>query len=762
MDLSGLLAHLTEHPAFTAQLATVADRPTWHIVRAARAYVAAALARTRQTPVIYVTARVKRAYDIAGQLPVWLGDDAPIYRFGEPAASFYERAPWGESNIRTRVEALHALAQATPDNAPVVVTSARALLQRTVPYARFAQSTQQLSIRHRITLDKLVAQWVGMGYEPATLVTEHGQFSRRGGVLDIFPLSSSTPVRLEFWDDEIDSIRTFDSSTQRTLSRLESVVIPPAREAFPEAAPAIAHHLRPWFAALPPETDLAKDAGRLESGVPFPTLEHYLPYLTHAPTSLLSYAPSGSLLLVEDPDEFAQVAQDLLKQAEDARAKAIAANLLPPDFPLPSLTLDQLGELMNDFATIHLTSSGSDGGAWFSPGQRFGGQLKMAVPAARTATRKGGAVVFVSQQTARLTEVWYQQGVEDRLPIVNDLPHPPATGSAVMVNGTLQEGWTLDLGAPLTLMTDAELFGWGRPEQRRRKVTRPARLPESDYASWGVGDYVVHVDYGIGKFNGTAKRTLDGISREYLEIRYGGNDAVFVPIHQADRLTRYVGVDDKPPTLHKLGQQDWIKASNKARKAAEEEARDLLEIYAQRAAAEGYAFSVDNHWQHEMEAAFPYVETDDQLRAIREVKGDMERPTPMDRLICGDVGYGKTEVAVRAAFKAVADGKQVAVLVPTTILAQQHYDTFANRMAAFPVRIELMSRFRTAKDLALALPRIASGEVDIVVGTHRLLSDDVRFKNLGLVIIDEEQRFGVKQKEHFKRLRAQVDIATSA
>ncbi|MCU0464937.1 MAG: transcription-repair coupling factor, partial [Anaerolineae bacterium] len=383
-----------------------------------------------------------------------------------------------------------------------------------------------------------------------------------------------------------------------------------------------------------------------------------------------------------------------------------------------------------------------------------------AMSSIRTRLRGGGRTVLVSQQTARLTDVWYQQGVDERLPMVNDLTTLPDAGTAVLVNGTLQDGWTLDIGTPLSVITDAELFGWGRPEQRRRKVNRPARLPESDYAAWNTGDFVVHVDYGIGQFNGTVKRTLEGVSREYLEIRYGAGDMVFVPIHQADRLTRYVGVDDKPPTLHRLGQQDWIKASTRARKAAEDEAKELLEIYAERAAAQGYAFSVDNHWQHELEASFPYVETEDQLRAVREVKGDMERPIPMDRLVCGDVGYGKTEVAVRAAFKAVAEGKQVAVLVPTTILAQQHYETFANRMAAFPVRIELMSRFRTAKDQARVAPHISAGEVDIVVGTHRILSDDIQFKNLGLVIIDEEQRFGVKQKEHFKRLRAQVDILT--
>jgi transcription-repair coupling factor (superfamily II helicase) len=762
MQLTGLIEHLIAQPEFRTHAAHIANHNApWHIIRAARPFVVAGLARIWPAPVIYITARIKRTFDVAGQLPVWLGDDAPIYRFGEPASQFYERAPWGESAIRGRVEALHALAQSdSAARQPVIITSARALLQRTLPFRQFTSATQHLQLRQRVNLNKLVAHWIGLGYEPVTTVIEQGQFSRRGGVLDIFPVSSYQPIRIEFWDDEIDSIRLFDASTQRTIQQLQTAVIPPAREAFPEAAPAIANHLRPWFDSLPPDGDLARDRQRLEAGVPFAMLEHYLPYVTHAPSSLLGYAPADSLVIIEDEDDLRTVQQDLLAQANAARDKAIAANLLPPDFPPPHLTPEHLNDALAGFKTVRLTSAAGDNLLWFSPGQRHGGQIKTAIPALRTHLNAGGSAVIVSQQAARITETWYQQGIDDRLPMVNDLPEQPVSGSAVLVNGTLQEGWTLALGGRLSLITDAELFGWGRPEQRRRKVTRPARLPESDHAAWTIGDYVVHVDYGIGVFNGTVTRTLDGISREYLEVRYGGGDMVYVPIHQADRLTRYIGVDDKPPTLHRLGQQDWIKASHRARKAAEDEARELLDIYAQRAATHGHAFSIDNHWQHELEASFPYVETEDQLRAISEVKADMERPMPMDRLVCGDVGYGKTEVAVRAAFKAVADGKQVAVLVPTTILAQQHYETFANRMAAFPVRIEHLSRFRTAKEQERALPHIASGEVDIVIGTHRILSDDIQFKNLGLVIIDEEQRFGVKQKEHFKRLRAQVDILT--
>lgn len=760
MQLNGLVDVLLEQPEFRARFAQLSGERSWNVVRAARPYLTSALARVWDGPIIYVTSRIKRAYDVSAQLPVWMGESAPVYRFGEPSPQFYERAPWGDGAVRSRIEALSALAWSDDQTLqPIVVTSARALLQRTLPFTQFSRIALQLTKGERFPLEKLVARWVSMGYEPVTLVTEPGQFSRRGGVLDIFPVSHDSPVRVEFFDDEIDGLRRFDTSTQRTLAYLGSVAIPPAREALPEHGPLLASHLSPWMESEAADPSLRPDLEALRAGETFSTLEHYLPYFYQAPASLLDYAPTGTLVILEDADEFKTTATELLSQAQQTREKALAAGSIAPDHPLPYLSPEALDNSFASHTILTLTSSGEPD-KWFSPGQRFGGQLKTALSHMRGVLRHGGRTILVTQQTARLTDVWYQQGVDEHLAIVNDLPAAPVAGSSVLVNGTLQEGWSLGLGTPLELITDAELFGWGRPEQRRRRVSRPARLPESDYGGWREGDYVVHVDYGIGRFAGVVRRTFDGLAREYLSVAYAAGDQVFVPIHQADRLTRYIGVDDRPPTLHRLGQQDWIRVASRARKAAEEEARDLLELYAARSAVQGFAFSPDGHWQHELEASFPYVETEDQLRALRDVKQDMERAVPMDRLICGDVGYGKTEVALRAAFKAVGDGRQVAVLVPTTILAQQHYETFTNRLAAFPVKVELMNRFRTKAEQDRVTPKIANGEIDIVIGTHRILSDDIAFKNLGLIVIDEEQRFGVKQKEHFKKLRTQVDVLT--
>ena len=331
------------------------------------------------------------------------------------------------------------------------------------------------------------------------------------------------------------------------------------------------------------------------------------------------------------------------------------------------------------------------------------------------------------------------------------------------MQGSLPEGFILvrqeDHHVLLHLLTDAEIFGWSRPAPRRQRKARPT-APETFFADIKQGDYIVHLDYGIGRFEGLVVRNLGGMEREYLLVKYANGDTLYVPVHHADRLGKWIGPDDADPTLNRLGERTWTQARAAAQRAADELAQELLDLYAARETIPGHAFPGDTDWQAELEAAFPYHETEDQLRVISEVKDDMERPNPMDRLICGDVGYGKTEVALRAAFKAVMDGKQVAMLVPTTILAQQHYTNFRDRLAPFPASVEMLSRFRTPTRQRQIVQKLREGQIDIVIGTHRLLSDDVSFKDLGLVIIDEEQRFGVADKERLKQWRTEVDVLT--
>lgn len=776
--LSDLLRESTLYRDFASRLRDT-ESLSLNLIRAARPVLLAALSRDWDGPVIYLTPQIRRAYNVAEQLPVWMTPDDPtVYNFTEPTAGFYERVQWGENVIRSRLETLSALLLPDEDSAsvpPVVVSSLRSAMQRTMPVNQFRRAAMVIEpgAQHAIDGESgLLRHWLAMGYEATPVVMEPGTFSRRGGVVDIFPVAAQQPVRIEFFGDEVDTLRIFDPATQRSQAAVDRLVITPAREALPEHAAQVAAHLAGWFDSLQaPDEDMTSPAGDAESlsnAAPFPFIELYLPYMYAHPVSLLDYAPDDALIVIEDPDDLQDSAADIVERAEDTRAETLKSGELPPDYPIPYVTWDTLADSfagktvlrIGNGLTVDDKSADALGGA-FTPGGRFGGQIRPLLTHLRDLRRKNGRVITVTQQAPRLAELWLEQDASEYIPTFNDVDNPPGGGALLFVNGTLTEGWSLDVGGGKAhLLTDAEIFGWSRPEPRRRRAGKPRRPPEATYADWSTGDYVVHVDYGVGQFGGMRHRTIDGNTREYLVISYAENAMVFVPIHQADRLTKYVGADDTPPKLSTLGQQDWVKVRSKARKAVEEEARELLSLYAKRMQASGHAYPPDSHWQHELEASFPYVETDDQHRAVHEVKADMEAGHPMDRLICGDVGFGKTEVALRAAFKAVMEGRQVAVLVPTTVLAQQHYETFTNRLAPFPVKVEMMSRFRTKEQQSRALPKVASGEIDILIGTHRILSKDVTFSDLGLVIIDEEQRFGVKQKEHFKALRAQVDVLT--
>ena len=410
------------------------------------------------------------------------------------------------------------------------------------------------------------------------------------------------------------------------------------------------------------------------------------------------------------------------------------------------------------------------------PAPAFGGQIKKVIEEIVERKKKKERVVLVSRQAARLSHLLDEQADLTVTPVESLTPGdpPPPSGSITLIHGMLMEGWVLraepdealrsdqaeDSASLLTIMSDSELFGWKKPTTLRQRKPRKGVTPETFFADVNPGDLVVHIEHGIGRYAGLIKLDFEGVEREYLEVRYANNDKLYVPIHQADRLARYVGMDEAMPTLNRLGNADWNTVKRRAKKAVEDIAKELLEIYAKREVTPGRVFSPDTEWQAEIEDAFPFVETEDQLRAIEEVKTDMEKPRPMDRLICGDVGYGKTEVALRAAFKAVMDGVQVAILAPTTILAQQHFQTFQQRMASYPVKIEMLSRFRTPHQQQETLQNLASGVTDIVIGTHRLLQKDVVFHNLGLLVIDEEQRFGVKHKEKLKAMRTDVDVLT--
>ncbi len=780
MQLTGLLDLLRTTPGYQALLKALrTDQSVGDLglLPAARAFVTMALTADLDRPLLYITSRVDRAYNITEQLPVW-SPAIGVQRFMEPGPLFYEYAPWSETTIQGRLSVLATLSppllQKPSTRQPgIVVSSARALMQKTLPIREFRVGSRLLKKGGQVDPEKLLRTLMGLGYEPATITTARGTFSRRGGIVDVYPVASEQPVRIEFFGDEIESLRLFDPASQRSDNEISQIAITPAREALPRLAPPVAERLADWFKQQPsPEEDATSsqpDAASLAGGAAFPTLEFYLPYLYSYPAGLLDYAPTDTPIVVDDWGMLRSTIEDLESQAIGIREEKIASGQLPPDYPLPYLTWDELYEEIMARTVIHLgdgdVMNGSTGSAvpalstYFVPGPRFSGQIKLFLDhLINLRYQQGQPAIVVTRQAQRLAELWSQE--DSTLAPVDSIQRREEIGGLQFVEGALTEGWMLQYpDGHLHLLTDAEIFGWKRPEPRRHHQSRPT-APEASFADLEPGDFVVHVEYGIGRFDGLHKRVLNGDEREYLVVQYAGTDQLFVPIHQADRLARYIGTNDRPPQLSRLGTPDWSRLKESTRKAVEDIAEELLALYAARARVKGHAFSPDMPWQHELEASFPYIETEDQLRAIEAVKQDMERSQPMDRLICGDVGYGKTEVALRAAFKAVMDGKQVAILVPTTVLAQQHFNTFSRRLAPFPVKVEMLSRFRDRRAQRAILHELANGQIDIVIGTHRLLQEDVALKDLGLLIIDEEQRFGVTHKERLKRMRTEVDVLT--
>ncbi len=795
-NLTGLLDIFPQLPAWQQLQAALDEKrplPPLHLPPAARAAVIAELYRTRQVPILLVVGRVDHASSWQQTLETWLPDNAEMLRFLEPTPLPFDRGPWSE---RSRLGRLHVLTRLmagvhpqipNAEQPPLIITSARAFLQKTMPKRRFLTSTRVLRVGQLLEMEKAFTAWQDVGYEAVSVVESPGQFSHRGGIVDIFPVSAAYPVRIELFGDEIDTMRAFDPATQRSLGlgeagngRLSFIPVPPAREAMPSAAKNYALSLQDE--PLAPEGSLPSwrdDIPALLAGELSPHLEYYLSMMYAQPASLLHYLPDDTLVVVDDWAELITAVSELHDHADQIASEQPS---LPPNFQSPIFDWEQVEPELSWWQPLVLGGGQGDDeerpsidlADTFEPGPRFGGQVRPFVTHIKGALAEGERVVIVSRQAARLADIWREDSrnrqaeshiapTADIMKPVSSLEKAPEPGTLTVVNSGLPEGFTLvdrQTNAILVdLLTDAEIFGWKRPAPRRWHKPPPT-APETHFADISVGDYVAHLEHGVGKFAGLVVRSIGGTEREYLLLEYANTDRLYVPVHHADRLSKWIGPDERTPSVNRLGEKSWSAAKAKAQKEADELAAELTELYARRQMISGHAFSPDTEWQAELEASFPYQETEDQLRVIAEVKADMERPYPMDRLVCGDVGFGKTEVALRAAFKAVMDSKQVAILVPTTVLAQQHYETFSQRLKPFPVTVEMLSRFRTQSQQERIVRKLRSGQIDIIIGTHRLLSDDVSFKDLGLVIIDEEQRFGVAHKEKLKRWRTEVDVLT--
>lgn len=801
MSVSGILPIYDQLPAFKELVNALQQQqqiPALLLPKGARPSILAKLYLERRVPILLLTGRVESAAAWIQALEMWLPEGDVMRRLPEPTPLPNDRGPWSDRCRAERIAVLMRLMAGQQPNIPalpqppLIVTSARAFLQKTLPKRQFVAATRALRVGQLIDLEKLTQTWLDVGYEAAPVVEKSGQFSRRGGIVDIFPVAAPCPVRIELFGDEVETMRWFDPATQRTLAvngsaDITNMVIPPSREALPAVARDYADSLPadclPDEAAqnLPSWQD---DIKNLWSGRSFPNLEYYLPLLYPQPASLLDYLPENGLVVVDDWPELVTAVAELHEHADMILNEQpdLPPGYTSPLFPWekisdelqwwrPLVLGDQVsGDQVNPSTPAHLNILTL--ASAFDPGPRYGGQMRPLLTQLKSAQHDGERTIIVSRQAARLADLWQQENRPTESLVSRGAEEQRSGGAGehltpehliTFINGALLEGFTLvnreNNRVLLNLLTDAEIFGWKRPAPRRWRQAAPS-APETHFADIQAGDFVVHLEYGIGRFQGLVVRNIGGMEREYLLLEYANRDVLYVPVHHADRLSKWVGSDERPPNINRLGEKSWQQAKVQAQKAADELAGELLELYSARALVHGHAFAKDADWQAELEASFPYRETEDQLRVIAEVKADMERPQPMDRLICGDVGYGKTEVALRAAFKAVADGKQVAILVPTTVLAEQHYNTFRERLKPFPVEVEMLSRFRTQGQQERIVKQLRDGRVDIIIGTHRLLSDDIAFKDLGLMIIDEEQRFGVAHKEKLKQFRTEVDVLT--
>ncbi len=778
-SLTGLLDRIGEQPGFRSLLVDLSNLDAGESVgplglpESARAPVVAALIRGLRTPVLCVTAQPDDARSLADQLGAYLPEKERVHLVPAPDALPFERLPWDPSTRELRLGALAALHRGrtavAAGPAPVLVAPLRAVLMRTMSAEEFSSDSGALAIGDRVGLTELLRRLERMGYEPVSTVHSPGQMAHRGGIVDVFCPGEESPVRLEWFGDEIDSLRRFDPVTQRSESEIEEMLLVPASEALPGRGPEATSQLDHLdYGRLHPlaETELRRQRESLSAGERFSGMEFYGHLLHPGGANLVDHLPPEGWLVLDSPDRLGVTAQGLHGQARTIFKEQVESGELPSEWPVDPLatwaeaqaSAARHRQLVLGRAAADTESHDGLAGAFGAP-PRYGGHIEEAVLETAQMTEEGRAVVVVTRQAPRFSELLGQAGIH--VQPTSELPSAPGTSGLAVIHGAMAAGWTLNSESQQTvLLTDGELFGWRMPRRRRPARAVETASPADYFSEYTPEDYVVHIEHGIGLFRGIQRMQVGGIERDYLTIEYAQGDMLYVPTHQADRVSRYVGAGDVTPAVSRLGTADWERAKKRAKREVEDIARELLTLYARREIAQRSAFASDTAWQADMEAAFPYLETDDQLQAIEEVKRDMESRRPMDRLVVGDVGFGKTEVAVRAAFKAVMAGRQVAVLAPTTVLVQQHFETFAERMGPFPVRVEFLSRFRPRREQREVHDRLAEGDVDIVIGTHRLLSSDVRFKDLGLLIVDEEHRFGVKHKEQLRELRQDVDTLT--
>ncbi|CKI31085.1 transcription-repair coupling factor [Mycolicibacterium smegmatis] len=783
--IAGLVELALSDPSLQDVIRRAADRPAdLALVGPASARVLVAAALAQNGPLLVVAATGREADELTAELRGVFGDSVALFPSWETLP--HERLSPGVETVGARLMLLRRLAR--PDDetlgAPlrVVVTTTRSLLQPMAPDLVDIDPVT-LTVGAEMEFEDVVARLVDLSYTRVDMVGKRGEFAVRGGILDVFPPTAEHPVRVEFWGDEISEMRAFAIADQRSIPEVpvQTVVAVPCRELL------MTDDVRERAAALAAEHPTTENTvpgtvpdmlAKLAEGIPVDGMEALLPLLHPIePTTLTSHLPEGAPVLVCDPEKVRTRAADLIKTGREFLEASWSTAAVGGDAPID---LEALGA--SGFVTFEEAREAARAGGhpWWTLSQLSdesaieldirsapsarGSQhnLEEIFAMLRAHVATGGYAAVVTPGIGTAHRVVEQLGEADTAATILEPGTAPKAGVVGVLKGPLCSGVVLP-GANLVIITETDLTGNRVTANEGRKLAAKRRNVV-DPLALTAGDLVVHDQHGIGKFVEMTERVVGGARREYLVLEYasskrgGGTDKLYVPMDSLDQLSRYVG--GEAPSLSRLGGSDWANTKTKARRAVREIASELVALYAKRQSAPGHAFGPDTPWQAEMEDAFGFTETMDQLTAIQEVKADMEKPVPMDRVICGDVGYGKTEIAVRAAFKAVQDGKQVAVLVPTTLLADQHLQTFTNRMAGFPVTVKGLSRFTDPAESRAVVEGLKDGSVDVVIGTHRLLQTGVTWKDLGLIIVDEEQRFGVEHKEHIKSMRTHVDVLT--
>lgn len=739
----------------------------------------AVLHRTKAGPSLLVCPDLEAARRTETDLATWLGDAGAALL---PAREFSPLGVVAQSG-EIQAQRLWVLDQLLAGKPLVVVASIDAVTGLFPSPERLRRNTVAIAVGDVTEPHDVAALLVEAGYERVAMVDGPGDFSLRGGILDVFPPTREDPLRLEFFGDEIASIRSFSVATQKSTDDLDQARIGPAREWLlrPDEMRSLADRLRREVAGTARRLEelgrreaaerlqakVEADVAALDAGLVPGDVDAYAALIESQPTTIFSYLGRGALVVLDEPARLEQAAGHLDRERSERLAVLLDNGGLLPAQAVPSASYGQLPRLAREQALVYLTQI-----LRRAPTPELTGLASLryqTIPSFQgnwgdfvtelQRWRRGGDRVLVLSSTgdggAALARALREADV---IADPSFAAHRPA-GQVVVGQGTLEGGFYLP-GAHLRVVTDAQIRG----RQARRRRRRTTALTDgvvrnlASYRDLAVGDHVVHVNHGVGVYLGVKSLEIDGVTRDYIFIKYADEDRLYVPTDQVGLIQKYVGVDGQEPKLHRLAGSEWARTKKKTRESLQKLAIDLLKLYAVRQSQPGLAFSPDTPWQAEFEAGFRYEETPDQLAAVEDIKRDMERPVPMDRLLCGDVGYGKTEVAIRAAFKSVMDGRQVAVLVPTTVLAQQHFLTFKERFAGYPVNVDLLSRFRSRARQTKTIRELKRGTVDIVIGTHRLLAQDVVFKDLGLLIVDEEHRFGVGHKERIKELRANVDV----